>query len=119
MILTSLGGSLRSYSAVAPRHTGCFMPEREHLSKQYEQRLRFLKDQLLLMGCEAEQMVADAIRALISRRPSLALDVIRRDDKLDDLEMRIDRLCYEIIALEKPVARDLRFIGTALKIVKD
>jgi len=95
------------------------MRAREHLSKQYEQRLRLLKDKLLLMGAEAEQMIADSITALVSRRPSLASHVIERDDKLDALEIEIDELCYEILALEKPVACDLRFVATALKIVKD
>src|SRR5262245_59018958 len=95
------------------------MPEREHLSKQYEHRLRYLKDRLLLMGFEAERMIADTIRALVGRRPSLAVEVINRDDKLDKFEVEIDDLCYEILALEKPVACDLRFVATALKIVKD
>src|SRR5499427_692629 len=95
------------------------MPDREHTSKHYEQQLRLLKDKLLLMSHQAEQMIADAIRALIERRPSLAQEVISRDDTLDQLEVEIDNLCYEILALEQPVARDLRFIATALKIVRD
>jgi phosphate transport system protein len=95
------------------------MPDREHTSKHYEQQLRLLKDKLLLMSHQAEQMIADAIRSLIERRPSLAQEVISRDDTLDQLEVEIDNLCYEILALEQPVARDLRFIATALKIVRD
>jgi len=71
------------------------------------------------MGAEAEAMIADTITALVSRRPSLAIDVIARDDALDGLEIEIDELCYEILALENPVACDLRFIATVLKIVKD
>ena len=93
--------------------------EREHTSKHYEQQLRFLKDKLLLMSHQAEQMIADAMRALSERRPSLAEEVISRDDTLDQLEMEIDTLCYQILALEQPVASDLRFIATALKIVRD
>jgi phosphate transport system protein len=95
------------------------MAEREHTSKHYEQQLRLLKDKLLLMSHQAEQMIADAIRALTERRPSLAEEVISRDDTLDQLEVEIDTLCYEILALEQPVASDLRFIATALKIVRD
>jgi phosphate transport system protein len=93
--------------------------EREHTSKHYEQQLRELKDKLLLMSHSAEEMISDAIRALVERRPALAEDVIRRDDDVDALEVSIDNLCYEILALEQPVARDLRFIATTLKIVKD
>src|SRR5438045_9779410 len=64
-------------------------------------------------------MIADAIQALVERRPSLAEEVIKSDDTLDQLELEIDNLCYQVLALEQPVARDLRFIATALKIVKD
>src|SRR5712671_3879493 len=92
------------------------MSEREHTSKNFEQQLRTLKDKLLLMGHHAEKMIADAIHALVERRPSLAEEVIKSDDTL---ELEIDNLCYEVLALEQPVARDLRFIATALKIVRD
>jgi len=95
------------------------MSEREHTSKQFEQQLRALKDKLLLMSHHAEKMIADSIRALVERRPSLAEDVIKSDDTMDQLELVIDNMCYEILALEQPVARDLRFIATALKIVRD
>jgi phosphate transport system protein len=95
------------------------MTDREHTSKHYEQQLRNLKDKLLLMSHSAEQMIADAIKALVDRRPSLAEEVIQRDDQLDKLELEIDNLCYQVLALEQPVARDLRFIATALKIVRD
>jgi len=95
------------------------MSEREHTSKQFEHQLRTLKDKLLLMSHHAEKMIADSIRALVERRPSVAEDVIKSDDTLDHLEIEIDNLCYEILALEQPVARDLRFITTALKIVRD
>jgi len=95
------------------------MPDREHTSKHYEQQLRILKDRLLLMSHQAELMISDSIRALVDRRPTLAEDVIKRDDELDALEIEIDNLCFQILALEQPVARDLRFVATALKIVKD
>ena len=87
------------------------MPDREHTSKQFEQQLRALKDKLLLMSHHAEKMIADAIRALVERRPSLAEEVIKSDDEMDQLELDVDNQCYEILALEQPVARDLRFIA--------
>jgi phosphate transport system protein len=95
------------------------MQDTLHTSRHYEEQLRLLKDRLLLMGHEAEQMIADAMQALAQRRPSLAEDVIARDDMLDQMEVKTDTLCYEILALEQPVARDLRFVATALKIVRD
>jgi phosphate transport system protein len=95
------------------------MAGREHTSKHYEQQLRVLKEKLLVMSHQAEQMIADAIRALVERRPSVAEEVIKSDDDMDRLEIEIDNLCFEILALEQPVASDLRFLATALKIVKD
>ena|ERR1041385_12814 len=95
------------------------MPELEHTRSYYEHKLRELKERLLIISSKAEAMVSDSIRSLVDRRPVLAEDVIRRDDELDKLEVEIDSLGYEILALEQPVARDLRFIATALKIVKD
>jgi phosphate transport system protein len=95
------------------------MPDRQHTSKHYEQQLRILKEQLLVMSHKAEQMISDSIQALVQRKPMLAEEVIQRDDEMDALEIAVDNLCYEILALEQPVARDLRFIATALKIVKD
>jgi phosphate transport system protein len=95
------------------------MADREHTSKAFEHQLRELKDKLLLMSHHAEKMIAESIRSLVERRPSLADEVIKSDDTLDQLEIEIDNLCYQILALEQPVARDLRFVTTALKIVRD
>jgi phosphate transport system protein len=95
------------------------MPEREHTSKQYEQQLRTLKEKLLLMSHKAEVSIADATLALVERRPSLAQRVVDEDDELDRLELEIDDLCFEILAREHPVASDLRYITTVIKIVGD
>ena len=71
------------------------------------------------MGYLAEQMIADSIRALEERRSDIAEGVIARDDTIDQLEIEIDNLCYQVLALQQPVASDLRFIATALKIVRE
>jgi phosphate transport system protein len=95
------------------------MQEREHTSKHYDHQLRLLKEKLLLIGHRAENAISDATRALVERRPSLAQCVIDEDDEVDKLELEIDELCLEILAREQPVASDLRFITTAMKIVAD
>ena len=95
------------------------MPDREHTNKHYEGQLRSLKEKLLLIGHKAEASIADATRALIERKPSLAQRVVDEDDQLDQLGLEIDDICLEILALEQPVASDLRFITTAMKIVGD
>src|SRR6266571_2030736 len=93
------------------------MENRQHTSKNYEQQLRTLKEKLLLIGHKAETAIADATTALVKRQPSIAQRVIDEDDEVDGLE--IDDLCLEILAREQPVASDLRFITTAMKIVGD
>jgi phosphate transport system protein len=95
------------------------MQERRHTSKHYEDQLRQLEEKLLLIGHKAETAIADATRALVERRPSLAQRVVDEDDEVDTLELEIDNLCLEILAREQPVASDLRFITTAMKIVGD
>src|SRR5438034_5452148 len=95
------------------------MSELQHTRTYYEQQLRKLKDKLLIMSCKAEEMISDSIRSFLDRRSSLAEAVITGDDEMDRLEVEIDNVCYELLALEQPVACDLRFIATALKIVKD
>jgi phosphate transport system protein len=95
------------------------MHHQAHTSTDYDRRFRLLKDKLLLMSYQAEQMIADTIRALVSRRCDLAEQVISRDDTLDRLEIEIDTLCHEIVTFDQPGSRDLRFVTTALKIVRD
>jgi len=95
------------------------MGEREHTSKQYEQQLRTLKEKLLLIGYKVEIAIANATQALVERQPSLAQNVIDDDDEVDRLELEIDEICLEILAREQPVASDLRYITTAMKIVGD
>src|SRR5262245_24066512 len=89
------------------------MADREHTSTHYNQLLGTLKQKLLLMSYEAEQMISDCIRSLVDRRPSLAEQVIHRDDVVDKLEIEIDDLGYEILCagatsgMRSPVYRDL------------
>jgi phosphate transport system protein len=55
----------------------------------------------------------------VDRDSRLARDVIGSDVEIDRLELEIDELCVEMLAMQQPVARDLRFITTAMKIVVD
>ena len=63
-----------------------------------------------------EAAIVDALKALTERDPDLARQVLERDEEIDQLELEIDRICTDIIALYQPAARDLRFIIAALKI---
>jgi phosphate transport system protein len=95
------------------------MLDRDHTSTHYDHQLSLLKQKLLMMSSQVERMISDSIRALVERRPSLAEEVIQRDDAADKLEIEIDDLCFELLVREQPLACDLRFVATALKVVKD
>jgi phosphate transport system protein len=75
-----------------------------------------LRDQVLVMGGEAENAVDRAIRSLVERDSDLADQVLADDDLIDTLELQSDQTCARLLALQPPEARDLRFIITAIKI---
>ena len=92
---------------------------REHTNREYELELRRLREQLLLMGAKVEDIINGSIRALIDRDSALAEQMIAVDRKINQLEIAIDELCMQVLARRQPVASDLRFLTTALKLVTD
>lgn len=90
-----------------------------HTDKQYESELANLRQQLLLMGAKVEGMIVDAMRSLVERDAVLAKAVIDRDVDIDRLEVEIDEMALQLLALRQPAASDLRFITEAMKIVTD
>jgi phosphate transport system protein len=92
---------------------------REHTNREYEGELRRLREQLLLMGAKVEDIIAGSIRALIDRDSALAEQMIAADRKINQLEIDIDEHCMQVLARRQPVASDLRFLTTALKLVTD
>jgi phosphate transport system protein len=95
------------------------MPQGQHTSRVYESELRTLRDRLLLMGGMVEDMVTKSMRALTKRDSELARSTRKMDLRINQLECEIDELCMRILAMRQPVASDLRFVTTALKIVTD
>ncbi len=91
----------------------------QHTSKTYEHELTELREKLLLMGGKAEEMVGQAMKALIANDASLAKKLIEEDRVVNQLEKEIDQLCFNLLALRQPTASDLRFIVMSLKCVTD
>lgn len=81
--------------------------------------LQELENAMLKMGSLVEEAIARAIDSLVRQDNELARSVIQGDDRIDALQLEIEDRCLRLIALQQPLARDLRFIGTALKIVTD
>jgi len=90
------------------------MQER-HLQREIES----LKKKLLNMSAIVEENVAKATRSIVERDEQLALDVIKSDINVDQMEVDIEEDCLKILALHQPVAIDLRFIIACLKINSD
>ena len=89
------------------------------MERHFEQDLEALKEQLLLMGGRAESVVQKSIRALERRDAPLANEVFSDDHVIDRHEIEIEERCIRLLALQQPLARDLRFITAALKISND
>jgi phosphate transport system protein len=78
--------------------------------------LDMLRDKVLLLGGETETALQRAVYSLVERDSAVAEEVLTGDDEIDQLEIEIDRLCIDIIALRQPAARDLRFVISVTKI---
>lgn len=85
----------------------------------YENDLQRLKEELLKMGGLVEEMIALATRSIADRDPEMARQVIRMDDLIDQMDDRIEERCMRLLALQQPLARDLRLVGGILKVVTD
>lgn len=90
-----------------------------HTDSLYESELRKLRESVLLMGAKCQEVVARALGALESREVEVARSLIPLDTHIDQLEVRIDDLALMILARRQPVAKDLRFIASVLKMVTD
>ncbi|HYX43081.1 MAG TPA: phosphate signaling complex protein PhoU, partial [Pyrinomonadaceae bacterium] len=86
------------------------------LHRPLDTDLESLRNRLLLLGGETEAAFAHATYALVARDSDAAREVLRDDDAIDQLEVEIDRLCVDVLALRQPAARDLRFVVAVAKI---
>jgi phosphate transport system protein len=84
--------------------------------RRLDNELDVLRDRVLVLGGEAEAALARAMHALTERDSAAARAVLEGDDAIDRLEVEIDRLCVDVLALRQPAARDLRFVISVAKI---
>jgi phosphate transport system protein len=89
------------------------------VERHFVHEIEALKEQLLRMGGRAEAIVLKAVEALRRRDEVLAREVFADDRQVDQLELDIDARCVGLLALQQPMAGDLRFITAALKISND
>ncbi|HEY3267714.1 MAG TPA: phosphate signaling complex protein PhoU [Armatimonadota bacterium] len=87
--------------------------------QQFEQQLNAVQQDVLRMGSVVEQMLHKSMEAYRRRDPSLVEEVQRLDDVVDKYNLDIETECLSLLALQNPMARDLRVIAAALKIITD
>ena len=94
--------------------------ERRHFERHhFEEELQALKNRLLNMGALVEERVHRAIQALMERNLGAAEEIVRADQEVNELQIEIDERCLRLLALQQPMASDLRLITAAMKINAD
>jgi phosphate transport system protein len=85
----------------------------------FDKELHELHLLMLKMCTEVEEALINTVHALKNQDVNMAQAVIDGDDVIDDMEYIIEERCLKLIALQAPMAKDLRFIATAMKIITD
>jgi len=86
------------------------------MERHFDHELNDLNNDILRMGAFAEEAIYKSVEALKARDRELAQAVIDQDTMIDQLELIIDEKCIDLIARYQPMAKDLRFITTGMKI---
>jgi len=86
------------------------------MERHVDQELNELKTDILKMGALAEEAIYKSVEALKHRDREMAKSVVDNDAHIDTLELAVDEKCIDLIARYQPMARDLRFIATGMKI---
>jgi phosphate transport system protein len=85
----------------------------------FDNELENLHLDLIKMGGLVEESIENTIIALVKQDIDLAREIFRNDDIIDELEKKIEKRCLNLIARQQPLAKDLRAISAALKIITD
>ena len=92
-------------------------PETTH--RHFHEELSRVKVRLLTMSGEAEAALRLAVEALLERNNDKALQVIAGDKVVDSMEVEVEESCIDLLALQQPMAKDLRMLVAAIKIAND
>ncbi len=89
------------------------------MRNRFDRQLVQLNDELIEMGSMIEKAIQEAITALIRQDTEAAKRIIEYDEDVDQQEKVIENLCLKLLLQQQPVARDLRVISSALKMITD
>ena len=89
------------------------------MRNRFDRQLVQLNDEMIEMGSMIEKAIQQAITALIKQDTDAARKIIEYDEDIDQQEKNIENLCLKLLLQQQPVARDLRVISSALKMITD
>ena len=89
------------------------------MRNKFDRQLQILEEQLIHMGELCESAIANATKALSDGSIEQAKAVINADAEIDEMEKDIEKLCLKLLLQQQPVAKDLRRISAALKMITD
>ncbi len=89
------------------------------MRNRFDRQLKKLNDELIDMGSMIEKSIEKALVALVTQNVEKAQEVITFDLEIDRQEREIESLCMKLLLQQQPVARDLRLISSALKMITD
>lgn len=89
------------------------------MRNRFDRQLVTLNDEMIEMGSMIEKAIQQAITALITQDVAKAKKIIDYDEDIDHQEKTIENLCLKLLLQQQPVARDLRVISSALKMITD
>lgn len=89
------------------------------MRSKFDEQLALLNKELICMGALCEQAIAAAAKSLLTMDLELAKDAIHIEEEIDQKERDIESLCLKLLLQQQPVARDLRQISAALKMITD
>lgn len=90
-----------------------------NIRNRFDRQLVQLNNELIEMGGMIEKAISDTVKALVNQDIELASNVIEYDEEIDHQEREIEQLCLKLLLQQQPVAKDLRLISAALKMITD
>jgi phosphate transport system protein len=89
------------------------------METHFQKELQELKQDLLKMAALVEEAINTAVQSLVKRDSNLAQKTFEGEDQINRMEIAIEEKCLKLLALRQPMAADLRFITSAMKIITD
>ncbi|MCI6243881.1 MAG: phosphate signaling complex protein PhoU [Lachnospiraceae bacterium] len=89
------------------------------MRSKFDEQLKILNQEMMFMGSMIEDSIQKAIDALMSQDKELARKIMESDSDVDHEQKKIEGICFNLLMQQQPVARDLRGISAAMKMVTD